>query len=239
MKKADRQTLVNKLSRIPELYEEARKYFTGDVSEWVKLGLFTEEELKEYQHIGDIQGKISLLISKAEDAIPFPDFATNPDYPDAYLAIMKRIKELEPFIKLDKSVNSTLANLRSSPYYNTIANTLHLSSPADKIQSLLRNSDSPLQDEYNHLNIKKERKERTGTKVKRIRLQIGDALREQRATAKEQIYTQVQAKYGHLLKRGEELDRLREQRRIEKLQPIRKEIRTILDNILTEYQGQY
>lgn len=229
-----RKTIINNLKELPDLWDLARSYFTGEISQYVPLGLLTEDEYQEYLNGWEAEGQLFECIHDAEDAVPRPNFETSPRLPQAYLDLVARAQELKPLIEGDKRVRDILTNLTSPGYYSgkSIGYRLAIQPLVKAVQVVIRDAEDDYSSEYNRVNKAIEQKTRIGTIALRIRHEINRELEAARKEARSNAEARVMAKYGGVIKRKRELERLFETRRTEKLQPIREAMKKVLEAAL-------
>jgi len=229
-----RSEVINNLKGLAALSDLARSYYTGNVGEWVGLGLLTESEYDEYCLGAAAEHQVYKAGRDAEDAIPFVDLEADPRLPKAYRAIVERMAELKPLVDADKAVNSILRNMGSlSPHGNrTIGEQWGLADLAQRAQVAINKAEDDFRGDYYSLGKEKEPKERQGTIVNRIRIENYDKGEAARKKARAEAMEAAAARNPRSIRRKKELDRLVEKRRDEKIKPIREAMKKVLEDAL-------
>lgn len=224
----ERKTLVNQLAKLPNLCKEVNKYQQAwDRDELVALGILTAEEAQESEELRFLKGLIDDELRKVEEAMPYSE----PEYPKTYQAILDRLTELNPLVNQVKAIRAALDNLRSSENL-LLVNTGTRIRPGVVI-ALFNKATDLTGDEYRVLTEKKERLERQGSKVRKLRMAQGEARNLAIKEAKEKREGELKIQYAVQLKRKSELDRLIESRRQAKLQPILTQIEELLETTIS------
>lgn len=217
-----RNEIINRLECLETITEAARKYQTGDVGEWVGLGLLTEAEYAEFREGWSAESYASKIAKEAEDAIPWGNLLDRPELPKPYREIVERMAELKPLVDADKKVVDFLRNAQPSswnrgrPYWGEEVGRL-----AVQVLEQLKTADGEdYLGEYRDLDAKKDPKERDGTVVRRLRHAIHDegeaAKKKARAEAYEDALTHAWGDsgktVGQVIARKKELDALVDKR---------------------------
>jgi len=239
----DRKEIINRLECLEAITEEARKYQTGTVNEWVGLGLLTEAEYAEFRQGWDAESYAHKWGKEAEEAIPWPNILDNPDLPKAYREIVERMAELKPLVDADEKVNGILRNARTSswnrsrPYWGEEVGRL-----AAQVIDLLNTAEDPedYRGEYRDLDAKKDPKERDGTVVRRLRGTMYDETERARKKARVEAYeTALKHTWGdrgktvgQVIARKKELDTLVEERQDAKRLQAAAQMERVLKSIL-------
>lgn len=218
-----RKTIINNLKELPDLWDLARSFFTDEISQYVPLGLLTEDEYQEYLSGLEAEGRLYWSIQKAEDAVPRPNFETSPRYPQAYLDLVARAQELKPLVEGDKRVRDSLMRLMSPGFYpgKGVGDLLAIQPLAKAVQDVIKAAEDDYNSEYDCVNKAIEQKTRIGTIALRVHHEINVEWETARKEARSNAEAGFIAKYGGVIERKWELERLFEKRRTEKLQPIR------------------
>jgi len=229
-----RSKIINNLKGLTDLSDLARSYYTGNVGEWVGLGLLTEAEYLEYVAGATAEGQVYKAGRAAEDAIPFPDLSVDPRLPKAYREIVGRMAELQPLVDADKTVYGILWNMnaRRSVGAQTIGEQWGLGDLAGRAIEAINKAEYDCRGEYGSLQGAKTPKERQGTIVNRIRIENYDRTEAARRKAREEALKLERAKNVVVLQRYAELKRLVEKRRNEKVKPIRDAMKKVLEGAL-------
>lgn len=229
-----RSKIINNLKGLSGLSDLARSYYSGNVGEWVGLGLLTEAEYQEYVAGANAESQVYKAGREAEDAIPFPDLSTDPRLPKAYREIVGRMAELQPLVDADKTVFGILRNMNSrrSVGAQTIGEQWDLGDLAARALDAINKSEDDCRGEYHSLEGAKTPKERTGTIVQRIRIENFDKTQAARKTAREDAVKNEAARNVFVLRRYAELKRLVEKRRADKVKPIRAAMKKVLEGAL-------
>jgi len=224
------KTLVNKLARLPALYEEISKYHTSNTDEQVKLGLVTEEEDKVRHGFLGVISIAHQAKEAAERSIERPDIM--PHYPPEYRELAERAAVLKKFIDADKEVRDILYSLMPSQFWGDSDTPYGIKHLANQVWGKYKKTESPLTIEYYVIVEKMERKEREGSKVKRIRREVWGNYNREREALGNAAYQAVLNKHRDIVDRHKEIERLIKQRRKEKTEPIYREIADILRSVL-------
>lgn len=225
-----RETLLKKLNRLPELYDQIRDYNTSDLTEQVERGIRTKEELEIWDKYRKIHSLAHEAKKEAEKALVRPDIM--PHYPPEYQVLAKRQTELKVVMDLDNEVRQVLSCLREDrtwggrPYL-----PFGLAQLAQKTWDILRSSEFPEHDEYYLVCHKMETKEREGSRVRRIRQEIWGSHNRECEKAGEQAYQKMLDEHKDVIRQYEKAERDVKLRRQAKTDPIYKEIAEILRSV--------
>lgn len=231
-----RRTLINRLKGLVELSDLAHSYYTGDIDKWVGLGLLTLEEYAEYKKGWDAESYVYKAIHDAEDLVPRPDFETNPKFPKEYLALIARQAEIFPLVQDDRKVTEILRWFTERGYmgHESLPDTLGLSILGRKALESVRAAEDDYQAEAWKLEEQLKPKTRPGTIVQRVKHEIAAAWEADKAKARNEAERNLSAKYGQVIARKKELERLVNLRIREKIEPIREAMRKILEEALAK-----
>jgi len=229
-----RSKIINKLKGLSDLSDLARSYYTGNVGEWVGLGLLTESEYEEYRLGAAAESLVYKAGRDAEDAIPYGDLYADPRLPKAYRDIIERMAELKPLVDADRTAGNILRNMnsRGRPGAQTIGEQWGLGDLAARAIEAINKAEDDCRGEYGSLERQKTPKERQGTIVNRIRIENYDKGEAARKTARAEAMEAAAARNPRSIRRKKELDRLVERRRNEKVKPIREAMKKVLEDAL-------
>ena len=231
-----RSEIIQKLAGLNELYEKARSFQTGNVGEWVGLGLLSEEEYAEYLSASAADSMIYRKQKDASDAITITDILDE-EVPNEYRVIVERMAELRSLIDADKETRLTLRMLKESQ-----ANGLKFLST--QVEGLLKTAPDDYTKEYFGLETKRIPKERVGTIVHGLRLKLyRDYTSRQRQAKNDVLEHEIawgawsQGPYNHepistVLRRKKELERLVDYRSAAKRSAILADIKAILEETI-------
>lgn len=222
--------LVKKLERLPDLHKQIRHYHTGDRSEWVALGLLTEEEMQERDEHSRLHARAHQAKEEAEEQIDRPDIM--PHYPPEYRALAERAAALKTILDADKEVRDTIRTLMPSRSFGDRSIPWGISRLAGQVWERYSASDSPERTEYDEIRSKMDNKERVGSKVLRIRQEIWGTFNREREATGNKAYQAVLSEHQDIVDRYNEIDRLINKRRKEETDPLYREIAAILKSVL-------
>ncbi len=206
-----KETLVNHLAELPALFQEwwpCRNCWDKD---WL-----VGEELAEYKRLEQLESDLIQQVDEAEKTVSRP----TPEYPKEYLAILARLAELRPYIKQEEAICSSLRNLDCMVFPQVT--TLRAFCETRTAQKV----------EYDELSNAKERKEYANSKVTRIRLATYEVYNAEVKKVKAQTKERLETQFADSLKRKVGLEQLARSRQREKLQPIIRQIRELLDTAI-------
>jgi len=220
------KTIIKKLEKLPELYDQIRELHTGDTSERVGLGLLTKEELAEQREYYDVVGLAHRAREEVEKKMEQPDVM--PLYPPEYQVLAKRKGELDKLHQLYRGVDNALSCLSPSSYFGRNDVPFGISRLVSDVRELLKSSDSPEFEERRELAEKMEFKEREGTKVRRINQQVFQDWYRERSAAGDKASQAVLDENEAIVRRDKEIERAVLQRRTAMCKPIYAEIAELL-----------
>lgn len=228
--------LAKRIQGVKDLLGEARKCKVDDVSQFVGLGLLNGAEYKEYVSLKRLEGETYKLGQDAADAVIRPDGWDR--YPARYKAIVIRLAEIEPGIKLEKEVGEWLFKLTTYPgaRYNSggsFGEELGVTDIADRTFELFKTLATGEQEEYEELTEAKKRlSDRDGTIVRRVNQENYDAWKKAQEKARQNAIEKFTNEHREEFARYNALKKLVEVRRQAKLRVIGEKVRGILTKAL-------
>lgn len=225
----DRATMVKQLAELPKLYAQARTYFTYDHDKLVDLGIISKADaLVLYEH-RELVGKLDILLRQVEDSFPYPNIMTDKRIPKEYLEAVTRFDNLKEYVAQESNVRSVIYNLRQRMQFaSSIPEELDFSVLADQCCQLYNNLPDQLMQEYYNLKTAIERKEREGSKVKKLRQELFGIREAKIRKAKTEAETKFYRANANIYARKKKIDLKIETNRKAKLEPIRTQIKAIL-----------
>ena len=237
----NRNTFAKNISGIKDLVALARSYQTGDVGQYVPLGLMTAEEAVEFQKAWELVGRMYKVGEAAKEAVKRPEWRDK--YPKEYIRILDRLAVLEPEHKLTDEIGEIISNLTAKPVNryadgDSFGRQLGVAEIAGKAVEYFRSLSEPNLEEYLELKDSKERRsQRDGTIVKRVNHENYDAWVHAQNQARDAATEKFAVENAEGLNKKKQLDRLIETRRAAKFLEIGQAIAKVLSDALPEAKG--
>lgn len=229
----DRYELAKKLEELPELYRQANELFSSDRDLLGKLGLITPEEELVLRKADLAHSQISDAKSEAEEAVPLPDQTTA--YPPEYARLLARQNEIRTMRNQFDTVSNSLRCLLPKTWYgmHNIATRINLCEVAEKLcNKLMKELPDPLSNESPQVDRSIDARQRKGSKVRQIRTELFNIYTEERQLAGGEATKVATAKNQDILSEEQDIKNLIATRQREKLQPIKEQIKVLLEKAL-------
>lgn len=225
----ERKKLVEALKELPELVAEARKFLSWNDGDMVVNGILTDDEMKEYVELRLMSNRINDEIEAVRETIPFP---TN-QYPKEYQDILAGLQALKPRFDQEKAVQDAVVALKGRHTGGDLSDRLNLEDLANDVFHAWEKGAGveSYSDAYYALEKRRDRLDRVGTKVRKIRSDSWDAYNAYVNDAKAKKQAELNAQYCDLLKRYKQLERLMESRRRAKIGEVRNRIKSLLETV--------
>lgn len=219
-----------KLSGIPQLLKQISVLETGDMGEWVSLGIATEQELTILHTANSTQMQIQNWAEKqAEKDYPRPDYDAH--LPKEYLELTAKRTKLKEVLDLREGIMSALRQLSGKSMFDPgAAEKYGVRTVATSVLEEIKQEPFPIYLEHSVLSTQIERKERTGTKVRNIRNDLSRVCYDGRKQAKQDYILAGRKKETQVFEEEQRVERLINQRRAKLIQPYKQQIKEILES---------